>query len=648
MCGIAGFYLSDDLNAHNYISCLPKMVSMLSHRGPDSSDYIYDKACKVGFAHTRLSIIDTSSAGSQPMESKSGRYIIIFNGEIYNHLDLRIKLDNTSWRGHSDTETILACIEEWGFKKTLMYCVGMFSIALLDKKESRLKLAVDRFGEKPLYYSTYSGNFVFGSELKALKILPGLTLEVNRDVLSMYLRYKYIPAPYCIYKHVNKIEPGKYISIDLKNIKNCLQQETYWSFKETVNTSQNQLIDISSTDFIKDLEDKLTLSVSRQMLSDVPIGSFLSGGIDSSLITTLMQSQSFKPIKTFTMGFADSAYNEAKYAKEISERLGTDHTELYVDSQMAIDIIQDLPKIYDEPFGDSSQIPTTLLSRLTREHVTVALSGDAGDEIFGGYNRHTSVAPLWNNMKYIPSIIRNGLSNNLSKLSPANLDSLYKKYNKFIPNKYQISHFGDQVQKISQILKSKNEYEMYISLISSWDNPDKIVKGSKEIETFLTSNSNYFDLDSFEHTMMAIDTLSYLPGDILTKVDRASMSASLETRLPFLDHNLVEFAWKLPIRSKIKKRTGKLPLREILYKYIDRDVIERPKMGFGIPIDTWLRGPLRDWAENLLNEKRLIKEGFFNPEEIRYVWEEHLSGKKNWQDKIWTILMFQLWLENNS
>ncbi len=625
---------------------LNQMSDRIAYRGPDNSGYWFDKEQQVGLGHRRLSVIDRSIAGHQPMKSESGRYIIVYNGEIYNHLHLRNHLNCTNWRGHSDTETLLQAIEKWGIEETLKKTIGMFAIAMWDRKTKELTLARDRLGEKPLYYS-WQGNgegsfFVFGSEIKALKGHPLFSSEINRDALCLLMRYNYIPAPHSIYRKTFKLEPGKYLTISLENPEPIIK--SYWSVADVaVSGNRNRFLG-SPEHAVNELDMLLKSAVRQQMAADVPLGAFLSGGIDSSTVIALMQTQSAQPVKTFTIGFNEAGYNEALHAKAVARHLGTDHTELYVTPQQALDVIPDLPKLYCEPFSDSSQIPTFLVSQLARQNVTVSLSGDAGDELFAGYNRYVLAQHLWGKVSRVPIGMRSLAAAGIRGLSPTAWDKVLGPLQPFAPKLLRHANVGDKLHKGAEVLVSRTIDELYLGLVSHWE-PENIVIGGSEPKTYLRGNSpQLYELDKIQR-MMALDAMTYLPDDILCKVDRAAMAVSLESRVPFLDHRVVEFAWRIPQTMKMRDGVGKWILRQVLYRYVPKELIERPKMGFGVPIDSWLRGPLKNWAEELLNEGRLRREGYFNPKPIRQKWAEHLSGKRNWQYHLWDVLMFQSWLE---
>jgi len=651
MCGINGFFYNK--NVGDGQSALFEMNKAIHHRGPDEDSIWKDNQTNLLLGHCRLAIQDISSAGSQPMISTSGRYVIAFNGEIYNHLDLRKELNNQrlifDWRGHSDTETLLACFSAWGVHKTLEKLIGMFAIALWDREQQLLTLARDRLGEKPLYWGWQGENLYFTSELKALKANIFFKPEIDRNSITLLLRHNCIPAPYSIYKGIYKLKPGHYIQLSLSNLNKAQKAKpiTYWSFNHIVESGLEAPFKGTSSQAIDTLEKTLLTSINDQMLSDVPLGAFLSGGIDSSTIVALMQAQSPNPIKTFTIGFDDEGYNEAKHAKAIAKYLGTDHTELYIQASDALDIIPKLPDIYSEPFSDSSQIPTFLVSKLASQHVKVALSGDGGDELFGGYNRYLMAQDIWKRSRKIPSPARKFISYLLFTVPPSKWDAVFNLISPALPPKLRIRTAGSKAHKLASVLGLSNNYEYYKTLTSHWQQPDQIVIGAHEPPTLISTYDAWPNTDSFEHAMMAIDAQTYMTDDILVKVDRAAMANSLETRVPFLDHRIVELAWKMPLEYKIRNGEGKWLLKQVLFRHVPYELIERPKMGFGIPLHDWLRTSLRDWAEDLLDENTLRAQGYFHPEPIRQMWVEHLSGKYNHQHHLWDILMFQAWLQNH-
>lgn len=641
MCGFSGIFGSppceDDLR---------RMGLAIAHRGPDDSGVWIDPEAALGFVHRRLSIIDLSSLGHQPMASACGRYTIAFNGEIYNHAELRQSLGHTNWRGHSDTETLLAAVASWGLEVALKRVVGMFAFALWDRKTKCLTLARDRLGEKPLYYGWQGATFLFGSELKALKAHPAFRAEIDRDALTLFLRHNAIPAPYSIYQGIHKLPPGTFLQLHAEQ-KNA-HPVAYWSARSVAEAGQCNLFRGSDAEAVAELERLLGEAVNGQMMADVPLGAFLSGGIDSTTVVALMQAQSACPVKTFTIGFYEGGYNEADHAKAVARHLGTEHTELYVTPQDAMDVIPSLSAIYDEPFADSSQIPTYLVSRLARQHVTVSLSGDGGDELFGGYNRYFWARNLWRKLGWMPRPLRAAMAGVLTALPPTAWNTAFSKLERWLPARLRYATPGDKLHKAAEILAVRSPEEIYLGLVSHWKDPAQLVRGSQEPRTLLNVPSRQADLPDFEHLMMYLDTVTYLPDDILTKVDRAAMSVSLETRVPLLDHRVVEFAWTLPLGVKIRHGQGKWLLRQVLYRHVPQSLMERPKMGFGVPIDEWLRGPLRHWAGALIEPARLKREGILNAEPIQRKWHEHQAGTRNWSYYLWDVLMFQAWIEHNA
>lgn len=640
MCGLIGFLGGEERSKNSGEEVLRQMALKIQHRGPDDHGVWYDSNGKIGLGHRRLSILDLSPAGHQPMESRDQRFIVVYNGEIYNHEDLRAEIQRVNpreWKGHSDTETLLAGFEIWGIKATIERAIGMFAIAVWDKEAQVLSLVRDRMGEKPLYYGWVNGSFVFGSELKGLKAFPNFQKEIDRQALCLYLRHNYIPAPHSIYKGISKLLPGYILNISPKNSEPVL--ECYWSLESVIHNGAANRFAGTPEHAVNELEKTIKEALSRQMIADVPLGAFLSGGIDSSTVVALMQSQSSRPTKTFSIGFNVPGFNEAEFAKAVATHLGTEHTEMYVDSQDALNVIPLLPQLYDEPFSDSSQIPTFLVSKLARTHVTVALSGDAGDELFCGYNRYQVTNQTWKKLSQLPVGVRKGLSKAMRSVSP----ETWAKTMKYLPIKNRFQNIGDKIHKAADVMSSHSSRELYKRLVSHHLNPADLVIGAMEPTTPLDRDL-FQDLNDVE-MMMALDMMTYLPDDILVKVDRAAMGVSLETRVPFLDHKVIELAWKLPLSLKLREGQSKWVLRQILYKYVPRELIERPKMGFGVPLDDWLRGPLKEWAESLLDSKRISQEGFFRPEKIQALWSEHKSGKRNWAYLLWDILMFQAWLE---
>lgn len=651
MCGLTGFFQLRALGSEVHTETVRRMADRLLHRGPDDEGVWVDEVAGIALAHRRLSILDLSPAGHQPMASASGRYVIAFNGEIYNHLDLRAALDKAGagetviikWRGHSDTETLLAGFDAWGIRGTIERCVGMFAFAVWDRKERVLTLGRDRLGEKPLYYGRQGASFIFGSELKALKAHPSFQADIDRDALSLFMRHNYIPAPHSIYQGIYKLQPGHFLTVSAERHEPVI--DAYWSLCNVAESGCRNSLDGSAQDVTDELERLLKSAVRQQMMADVPLGAFLSGGIDSSTVVSLMQAQSDRPVKTFTIGFNEEGYNEAVHAKAVAHHLGTEHTELYVTPQQALDVIPKLPNLYCEPFADSSQIPTFLVSQLAKQHVTVSLSGDAGDELFSGYNRYVLGQKLWGKLSRVPVGLRAVAASGIRALSPGTWNSILSPFQALALNSSRLVNIGDKLHKGAGVLAARRIDDLYLGLLTHW-NPEELVLDSREPATCLNGGTpTLLGLDEVQR-MMALDAMTYLPDDILVKVDRAAMGVSLESRVPFLDHRVVEFAWRIPQSMKLRDGVGKWILREVLYRHVPKQLIERPKMGFGVPIDVWLRDPLKDWAESLLDEGRLRNEGFFNPIPIRTKWFEHLSGKRNWQYLLWDVLMFQSWLEN--
>ncbi len=644
MCGITGVlrYMEPDLGG-----IVSAMVGAIRYRGPDNSGLWCDRSVGLGFGHARLSILDLSPAGHQPMQSTSGRYVIVFNGEIYNHLELREQLPQRSWRGHSDTETLLTAFETWGVEKTLQTSVGMFALALWDRVERCLILARDRIGEKPLYYGWRNGTFMFASELKALEVHSDWTGEIDRGALAYFMRYAYVPLPHSIYVGIRKLLPGTYVIISPSDSAgHWPQPKPYWSAVTVA--GQDIRPDWTDRMAVDELNRLLSGAIEAQMVADVPLGAFLSGGIDSSTVVALMQAQSSRPIRTFSIGFPEAEYNEAPHAKAVAAYLGTEHTELYVSPADALAVIPLLPSMYDEPFGDSSAIPTYLVAQLAKQHVTVALSGDGGDELFGGYNRYSWGRLIWNRIAHVPVSIRSLMGRAMRVLSPEQWDTLARVLRPGLPDAFRMTMLGDKIHKLAMMVDAENPAELYRRLISQHLEPASLVVGFHEERIWADDQAGRLTKHDFSERMMFHDLVGYLPDDILAKLDRATMAVSLETRVPLLDHRVVEFAWSLPLSMKIRAESeGKWLLRQVLYRYVPKHLVERPKMGFGMPLDSWLRSSLRDWAEALLDESRLRREGYLDPAPIREKWREHLSGRRNWQYWLWNVLMFQAWLHGH-
>jgi asparagine synthase (glutamine-hydrolysing) len=640
MCGIAGLWeRRRPTSAEALNATIARMTQTLHHRGPDDAGTWSDATCGLALGFRRLSIIDLSPAGSQPMVSACGRFVIIYNGEIYNADELRSELGSLgrSFRGHSDTEVILEGIAQWGVAATTRRLNGMFAIALWDRAERRLSLIRDRLGIKPLYWAMFDGRIMFGSELKALRCLDDWPVELDRDCLTAYLRRRYAPGPGTIYRGVNKLPSGSILSASSEG---DVRIESYWTLEEVAQAGRAAPFSGDETAAIDQLDMLLGDAVRRAMVSDVPLGVFLSGGIDSSTVAALMQAGSATAIRSFCIGFSEKTYDEAKHAAAVARHLGTDHTELYVSPQDALDLIPSLPEICDEPLGNVAAIPMHLLSRLTRRHVTVALTGDGGDELFGGYDRYFQASDLWHRLQYFPSGLRR-LARGAIHALPA---SAWTGLSRALPGGLRPPHLGDKLYMLDRVLTG-TPGDVYRLVTSYWQDPEALVPGGHEAPD-LAGDARIASLfPDFTERMQFIDTFTILRDSLLTKVDRASMAVGLEVRPPLLDHRVVAFSWSLPPAMKIRGRTGKWALRQVLHRYVPRELVDRPKMGFDVPIGAWLRGPLRDWAENLLDEKRLKAEGVLNPQPIRHYWQEHQAGLRDRGDALWIVLMFQAWKE---
>ena len=648
MCGIVGFLGPTGGDQATLATLAQKMSACLSHRGPDDSGVWVDERVGLGLGHRRLSILDLSPMGHQPMASRGGRYVITFNGEIYNYLDIRDEIEAAGvahWRGHSDTEVILAAMERWGIGPTLERMTGMFALAVWDQAERTLHIARDRLGEKPLYHGWLNGTFVFASELKALRVHPRWKGEIDRNALVLFLRHGYVPAPSSIYTGIGKLLPGTFLSVRPDG---WSQESQYWSARAVAERGVAEPFEGSDSEASEALERLLSRAVGRQMVADVPLGAFLSGGVDSSTIVALMQAQSARPVQTFTIGFREPGHNEAEHAKAVARHLGTDHTELYVTAAEAMNVIPRLPQLYDEPFSDPSQIPTFLVAQLARRKVTVSLSGDGGDELFAGYNRHFIGRDLWNRVGWLPRSARGLLASAITTVSPGQWNRVLATLMALAPGRLRYPNPGEKLHKMALVLGARDPDEVYLGLTSHWKRPASVVLSGAEPGTAAANGHRGAALSDFTQRMMFLDLIGYLPDDILVKVDRAAMGVSLETRVPMLDHQVVEFAWRVPLALKIRDGQGKWLLRQVLYKFVPRELIDRPKTGFDVPIGDWLRGPLRGWAEPLLDEARLRREGFFDASQIRTKWNEHLSGRRDWQQSLWNALMFQAWLQQEN
>ena len=648
MCGLTGYLAAPQDRESEMVSRTMTMMEAIAYRGPDSCGHWADPEAGIAFGHLRLAIVDLTEAGAQPMFSASGRFVLVYNGEIYNHEDLRAELTAAghapSWRGHSDTEVLLAGVEAWGLDKILERAVGMFALALWDRKHRCLTMARDRMGEKPLYYGWQGrGNdraFLFGSELKALAAHPAFEGEIDRDVLPEFLRHGHIGEDRSIYRGIRKLRPGEIVDISLRAPEPAAR--VYWSGAEVaLSVKTEQFGDPSEA--VDALDTLLLDAVGRQMMSDVPLGAFLSGGIDSSTVVALMQELSDRPVHTFSIGFQEERYNEAEHARAVAAHLSTHHTDLYVDDATLLGVVPKLATMYDEPLADSSQVPTYLVAKLAREHVTVALSGDGGDEIFAGYDRYRQGADLMRGFGRLPMPLRQGIAAAVRAVPTAVWDRLMDPIR---PTPRGKEHNGQRLHRLADYLKSRDTDELHRKLVSRWRFPEAAVPGARIpptlLDQMLPARGTLGDMER----MMQLDMVSYLPDDILAKVDRATMAVSLESRAPFLDHRVVEFAWSLPQELKFRDGQSKWLLRQVLYRRVPQALVDRPKMGFEVPIGLWLRGPLKDWAAALLDRDRLTREGWFDAHVITRHWEEHLQGKANWGMQLWPVCMFQSWRES--
>ena len=650
MCGLTGYLAFASDSEDSMLARVADMAEAIAYRGPDSRGHWAEAEAGIAFGHLRLAIVDLTEAGAQPMASHSGRYMMVFNGEIYNHQDLRAELDaagkSPRWRGHSDTETLLAGFETWGLTETLKRTVGMFAIALWDRETRVLKLARDRLGEKPLYYGWQGQGegraLLFGSELKALARHPAFENRIDRNILPEVLRHGHVGENRAIYEGIGKVRPGEIVTVSRENPD--FSYETYWSGADVAVSRGGAAATFGSPEeAVEALETLLLDAIGRQLMSDVPLGAFLSGGIDSSTVVALMQRLSDTPVHTFSIGFHEERYNEAEHARAVAAHIGTRHTDLYVDEATLLGVVPMLASMYDEPQADSSQIPTYLVAKLAREHVTVALSGDGGDELFCGYDRYRQGADLLAKLGRLPRPVRQAMAGGVRALPRGLVDTVMDPLR---PTPQGKENNGQRMRRLADYLCSAGTDDLHRKLVSRWRFPETAVPGAITPPTMLDALAPPRGALSDMERMMQLDMLTYMPDDILAKVDRATMAVSLESRAPFLDHRVAEFAWSLPIDLKHRDGLSKWALRQVLYKHVPSDLIDRPKMGFEVPIGLWLRGPLKDWAAALLDPARLKREGWFDPAVITTHWEDHLSGRANWGLQLWPVLMFQAWLEN--
>jgi len=638
MCGIAGV-----LNLTNSRGQLERdaiaMADSLAYRGPDDHGMWADTDAGIALTHRRLSIVDLSPAGHQPMVSADGRFVITYNGEIYNFQELRPELEarGVKFRGHSDTEVMLEAFAAYGVEATVKRLIGMFTIGVWDRRDRTLSLVRDRLGIKPLYWAKFGKLFLFGSELKALRAYPGWSPSIDGSAVAAYVRHNCVPAPQSIYKGVRKLEPGTILTLAPEGEPRI---ERFWDARAVARAGLADPLRVDDNELTDRLEVLLQDAVRRRMVADVPVGAFLSGGIDSSTVTALMKAANCGPVRTYTIGFDLPGFDEAPHSAAVARHLGTDHTELTVTAKQALDVIPQLPDMYDEPFADSSQIPTHLVSAMTRRHVTVALSGDGGDELFGGYNRYQLTKGAWRSLFLMPLPMRRMLAGMLTALPAGRWQQMFSA----LPGRVRPRQTGDKLHKLAAVLCAENDSDLYRRLVTHWE-PAQIMLSEVEQQGMLWDDQVEREFPGLLERMQFLDLVTYLPDDILTKVDRASMAVALEARVPLLDHRVVEFAWRIPRRTLMRDGISKWPLRQVLYRHVPRGLVERPKTGFGVPLGEWLRGPLRNWAEDLLSEKRLREGGLFSVAAVREAWREHLSGRGNWKYLIWDVLMFEAWRE---
>jgi asparagine synthase (glutamine-hydrolysing) len=648
MCGIAGrFDPAARASAEALGHQVQAMCDTLAHRGPDAEGAWADPAAGIHLGHRRLSVVGLGPAGSQPMVSADGRWVISYNGEVYNQAELRVRLEaeGHAFRGGSDTEALLTAVAAWGMAAALEAAEGMFALALWDRRHGRLHLARDRFGEKPLYYGWVGGSVAFASELEALRTLPGFDADLDRDAVALYLRHNCVPAPRTVYRGVAKLLPGQAVTFGTDARPGELPVPVaYWSARDAIDAARRAPFTGTPEEAVDRVEEALSASVAARMVADVPVGAFLSGGIDSTLVVALMQRHRSRPVQTFTVGFADRAFDESVEAAAVAAHLGTDHTTLRIADDEAVDLVPRLPDLWDEPFGDVSQIPMYLVSRLARSRVTVSLSGDGGDELFAGYNRHAWLDRLWRSASTVPDPLRRAAGSTLGRVPASWVDGAARA-TRLLPTRMQVRNPSSKVAKVAKVLAASGPEDAYLSLVSYWDDAESMVLGAGPTASVASRPGEWPQLDGITEQMMWLDTVGYLPDDILTKLDRAAMGTSLETRVPFLDRTVFETAWGLPLSMKLHDGTTKWVLRQVLERHLPPALVERPKMGFGFPIGALLRGPLRPWAEGLLDGGRLTREGLLDPAPIRRAWLDHLEGRRDVAHQLWAVLALEAWLE---
>ncbi len=648
MCGIAGLFdPRHTVDPDELLRRVETMAATLDHRGPDAEGRWSDRDGGVALGHRRLAVVELGPEGAQPMASPDGRWVVVYNGELYNHPALRKRLasEGMTFRGGSDTEVLVAAVQQWGLEAALEAFEGMFALALWDRERRLLHLVRDRFGEKPLYYGWVGGSLAFASELKAIAVLPGFRGDIDRDAVALYLRHNCVPAPHTIYRTLSKLRPGHLVTFGAGTGPGSLPPASeYWSARRAVGAARSNPLEASPSAMTDLLESALSASVESRMVADVPVGAFLSGGIDSSLVVALMQRHSARPVRTFTVGFTDRSFDESAEAADVARHLGTEHTPLLATESDALDVVPRLADIWDEPFGDVSQIPMHLVSRLARSQVTVSLSGDGGDELFAGYNRHAWLDRLWRRSSVLPDPVRRTAGRALGRVPPGAVDGLARAA-ALLPAGMQVRNPASKVSKVAKVLSSASPEDAYLSLVSYWDDAEAMVVGAGPSASVASRPSEWPALDGITEQMLWLDLVGYLPDDILTKLDRAAMATSLETRVPFLDRDVFDLAWRLPMSVKIHEGTTKWLLRQVLYRHVPRALIERPKMGFGFPIGSMLRGPLRPWAEDLLDERRLRLQGLLDPVPVRLAWDLHLQGRRDLGYELWALLALQAWIE---